>query len=74
MEVLYTTGNSLKEASNKLQTCIWEVEKWYRANRLKVNADKSKIMYIGTRQRLNNVDLDDYPSCMMERDLNELMK
>jgi hypothetical protein len=58
--ILYTTGNSVKEANEKLQSCILELEKWYRANRLRVNASKSKIMYIGTKQRLNNENLENF--------------
>ena len=59
--IIYTSAKTVREANIKLQLCMQEVEKWYRANKLKVNANKSNIMYIGTRQRLNNVNLDDYP-------------
>lgn len=39
-------------ASARLLDCIAEVERWMSSNRLKLNADKTEFIWLGTRQQL----------------------
>jgi exonuclease III len=54
--VIYVSGNSISEVTNKLQKCLDNVQYWYSQNRLKVNASKSNIMLMGTPRKLAMVD------------------
>ena len=49
--LLYTTGNTCAEASEKLQTSINEISKWYRGNRLALNESKSKCMLLSSKHK-----------------------
>jgi hypothetical protein len=58
--IIYTVGDTVDEANKKLQKCMKGVEKWYIGNKLKVNVNKSKTMFIGTRQRLAKSKINDF--------------
>ena len=54
--ILYTSGNDWKRMSLKIQPEIDNVHLWCTANRLKINESKSKVLLIGSRPKLSNVD------------------
>ena len=39
----------MKDAESQLQICINEIDRWYKNNRLKINADKTNVMIISSR-------------------------
>ena len=45
-----------QEATTKLLSCIREIDSWMSSNRLKLNADKTEFMWLGTRQQLSKID------------------
>lgn len=44
-------------AVQRLLNCIETIDKWMGSNRLKLNPDKTQIIWLGTRQRLAAVDI-----------------
>ena len=40
--------------------CVACVEQWMNSNRLKLNADKTQIIWLGTRQQLSKVSSEDF--------------
>jgi hypothetical protein len=48
----YTSCVDVDELSNKLNLDLASLDDWLRANKLNLHADKTKLMFIGTRQRL----------------------
>ena len=54
--ILYTSGNDWNRMIYKVQPEISNVHKWCTLNRLKINVSKSKILLVGTRHKLGNVD------------------
>lgn len=52
--LIYTTGRSCEEISNKLNIQMEKIEKWLKGNRLKLNVEKTKVMVIrGARKIIN---------------------
>jgi len=45
-------ASSEQAAIDRLKECIRCIEAWMRSNRLKLNADKTQFMWLGTRQQL----------------------
>ena len=52
---LTATGTSIKEISDKLTADCETVSNWMKANKLKINPDKTHILTVGTQQRLNTL-------------------
>ena len=46
--------NCAAEAA-RLVACIEELDGWMASNRLKLNADKTQVMWVGTRQQLKKI-------------------
>ena len=46
-------GNTIDEACNKLNYCLSFITRWFTANRLVINTEKSNFMIIGTPQKIN---------------------
>ena len=44
-----------QSASARLLACIAEVDRWMSSNRLKLNADKTEFIWLGTRQQLSKL-------------------
>ena len=44
--------------STRLTLCIREINEWMSSNRLKLNADKTYFIWLGTRQQLSKVYRD----------------
>jgi hypothetical protein len=41
------------------QPCVEKIEEWLRASRLKMNSEKTQVIFLGTRQQLAKVDIDE---------------
>ena len=54
---IYNSGSNLAEVQSSLQRYVDLAIEWLHANKLHVNNDKSTSMLLGTRQRINNLDL-----------------
>ena len=68
---LYVSGTSLHDVQNKLQEDVNALKHWIEDNRLHLNAEKTKLMVIGSRQRLricNNESIHiEYDGKVIER-------
>ena len=51
---LYVSGSSLNELQAKLQEDLNGISHWIKENRLQLNVDKTKLMIIGSKQRLRS--------------------
>ena len=40
----------------RLLACIGVIDKWMRSNKLKLNADKTQLIWLGTRQQIVKID------------------
>ena len=45
-----------------LQSCLINISKWYRENRLKINSDKSKVILVGNKAQLKSLNVDEFIS------------
>ena len=48
---IYTSCKTVEDAESQLQICINEIDRWYKNNRLKINADKTNVMVISSRAK-----------------------
>ena len=55
--ILYTSGNDWTKMIAKIQPEIDNVQRWYDNNLLKVSIKKSKVLLIGSRNKLGKVDM-----------------
>ena len=53
---LCSSAFSIKEACNKLNSCLIHVSNWFKENRLLINTSKSHFMVIGTQSRIKNIN------------------
>ena len=58
--MIYVNAKSITEAKEQLQKCINTVEYWYTENKLKVNAKKTQVMILGTKQKLSGINHDNF--------------
>ena len=42
-------------AAARLQRCIEIIDKWFSSNRLKMNPEKTQLIWLGTRQQLGSL-------------------
>ena len=42
------------DAMRRLDDCITQIRDWMASNRLKLNEDKTQVIWLGTRQQLNS--------------------
>ena len=54
---IYNSVSNLAEVLSSLQQYVDLATEWLHANKLHVNNDKSTSMLLGTRQRINNLNL-----------------
>jgi hypothetical protein len=52
-------ADTVHNINRMLQTDIDKVSSWFRHNKLKLNIDKSSVMYVGSKQKFNNSDFSD---------------
>ena len=46
-------------AVNRLTDCIDKIEHWMGCNRLRLNVDKTQVIWMGTRQQLEKIGIDE---------------
>ena len=54
--LIFFTGKSVREIKSQLSSDLDSLISWFCSNFLMLNVSKTKIMLIGTHQRLNTVD------------------
>ena len=55
---IYTSCKTVEDAESQLQICINEIDRWYKNNRLKINADKTNVMIISSRAKGIHTELN----------------
>ena len=55
-----TPAKNAASARKIFVDCVACVEQWMNSNRLKLNADKTQIIWLGTRQQLSKVSSEDF--------------
>jgi len=58
---VHVTISNTTSAVQNCAACICEVNDWMRASRLRLNQAKTKIMWLGSPQKLRQVDVLDIP-------------
>ena len=53
------SGGVGAEGGGVLASTTQEIDGWMRSNRLKMNTDKTQLIWIGTRQQLSKVDINE---------------
>ena len=53
-----TTAGDSEGAVRRFTECVERISGWMSSNRLKLNAEKTQVIWIGTRQQLAKVDID----------------
>jgi len=48
-------------AKQALIVCVLDIQRWSNSHRLKLNAAKSEVIWLGTRQQLSNQSQSDPP-------------
>ena len=49
--LVYCSANNINELQESTQKCVTAIKEWYDNNRLVINASKSSIMVVTTKQR-----------------------
>ena len=44
-------------AADRFVSCVEDIEQWMGSNRLKMNVDKTQLIWIGTRQQLSKISV-----------------
>jgi hypothetical protein len=52
-----TPAPSIQDAVERFRICVERIEHWLKGNRLKMNAEKTQVIWLGTRQQLAKVDI-----------------
>ena len=50
---LHCSRDDTTSAADRLERCIADVGQWMSANRLKLNTDKTELLWVGTRQSVS---------------------
>ena len=53
---IYDKASATNNLISVVTGCIAEIDEWMSSNRLKLNADKTQFIWLGTRQQLRKVD------------------
>ena len=53
---IYDKASATNNLISVVTGCIAEIDEWMSSNRLKLNADKTQFIWLGTRQQLQKVD------------------
>ena len=51
------TATDQQTATTRLLACVFDIAKWMSSNRLKLNADKTEFIWLGTRQKLATINV-----------------
>ena len=61
MQVHVSTGAAdVETAVERIVSCKERIESWMSSNRLKMNGDKTQVIWIGSRQQLAKVDIKEF--------------
>ena len=55
-----TGATDVETAVQRFVSCTEKIESWMSSNRLKMNADKTQVIWIGSRQQLAKVDIKEF--------------
>ena len=55
---LHCIRDDTTSAADRLERCIADVGQWMSANRLKLNTDKTELLWVGTRHSLSQQPVD----------------
>ena len=55
-----TEAADVETAVQRFVSCTERIESWMSSNRLKMNADKTQVIWIGSRQQLAKVDIKEF--------------
>ena len=55
----YVSCNAVDKqaAVTQILSCVGGIDEWMSSNRLKLNADKTEFIWLGTRQQLRKIDV-----------------
>ena len=56
---LSTEASNARTAVRRFVSCTEKIESWMSCNRLKMNAEKTQVIWIGSRQQLAKVDIEE---------------
>ena len=56
---LSTGASNARTAVRRFVSCTEKIESWMSCNRLKINAEKTQVIWIGSRQQLAKVDTEE---------------
>ena len=56
---LSVPASESSDAARQFPDCIEEIDGWMQSNRLKMNTDKTQLIWIGTRQQLSKVGINE---------------
>ena len=56
----------LQDAIKKIESCLSNIYKWMTRNKLKLNSDKTEILFIGTENMLSKLDIPSINVCGCE--------
>jgi hypothetical protein len=54
-----TRADDAHSAVERFASCVQNIDHWMNCNRLKMNTDKTQIIWIGTRQQLAKIDISE---------------
>jgi hypothetical protein len=54
-----TPPTDVPAAVERFRSCVEQIEWWLQSNRLKMNAEKTQVIWLGTRQQLEKVNIDE---------------
>ena len=70
---LHCSRNDMTTTIARLQQCIVDISYWMSANRLKLNMDKTELLWAGTRRALSLCGMTAYHPCSSERPSSHLV-
>ena len=56
---LSTGASNARTAVRRFVSCTEKIESWMSCNRLKMNAEKTQVIWIGSRQQLAKIDIEE---------------
>ena len=56
---LSTGASNARTAVQRFVSCTEKIESWMSCNRLKMNAEKTQVIWIGSRQQMAKVDIEE---------------
>jgi hypothetical protein len=54
-----TPANDVPANVERFRSCVEQIERWLQGNRLKMKAEKTQVIWLGTRQQLEKMNVDE---------------